>query len=65
MIEVVRQIAAALSIPMHFLTEERLQSFLDRLGPTHDIIMNGGPSARIARETLSRGRPAVMMLTGH
>jgi L-ascorbate metabolism protein UlaG (beta-lactamase superfamily) len=64
MIEVVHQIAAPLVIPMHYFTEETLARFLARMRGTHDIKVSESPAVVLARDSLPRGRPEVLVLPG-
>ncbi len=65
MIEVVREIAAPLVIPMHFFTEATLERFLERMRETHSIVISESATAEVSRDTLPRGRPEVLVLQGH
>ena len=64
MIEVVRQIAAPLVVPMHYFSQAVLERFLERMKLSHDIRVSDSASVALARATLPRGRPAVLVLAG-
>ncbi|MFI5022986.1 MAG: MBL fold metallo-hydrolase [Alphaproteobacteria bacterium] len=65
MIEVVHEIAAPLVIPMHFFTAATLERFLARMRETHEIAFSDSATVVLARDTLPRGKPKVLVLPGH
>jgi len=64
MVEVIREIAPPLVIPMHFFNETTLARFLDRMRATHLVKVSETPTALLSRAALPLGRPEVLVLPG-
>ena len=64
MVEVIREIAPPLVIPMHFFNETTLARFLDRMRATHLVKVSETPTALLSRAALPSGRPEVLVLPG-
>ncbi len=63
MAEVVRQLKARLTIPMHFFGGRTLNQFLDLLRPTHEVKIHPQPGIVLSRAGLPK-RPEVLVLPG-
>jgi L-ascorbate metabolism protein UlaG (beta-lactamase superfamily) len=64
MVEVIREVAPPLVIPMHFFNETTLARFLDRMRATHVVKASETPTVVLSREALPSGRPEVLVLPG-
>ena len=64
MVEVIREIAPPLVIPMHYFNATTLARFLDRMRATHVVKASETPTVVLSRAALPTGRPEVLVLPG-
>jgi L-ascorbate metabolism protein UlaG (beta-lactamase superfamily) len=60
MAEVIRQIGAALVVPMHYFGNSTLARFLDRMRTDHEVVISETPVVALSRSTLPGKRVLVL-----